>query len=82
MRIANATLFGIKLSLTYFVLSLVFCVALAVTTVIAVAGSMFSLYVYKENEESNGKLELIFKVAKDTYNFSLFLNLNLNFKIF
>ena len=82
MRIANATLFGIKLSLTYFVLFLVFCVALAVTTVIAVAGSMFSLYVYKENEESNGKLELIFKVAKDTYNFSLFLNLNLNFKIF
>ena len=82
MRIANATLFGIKLSLTYFVLFLVFCVALAVTTVIAVVGFMFSLYVYKENEESNGKLELIFKVAKDTYNFSLFLNLNLNFKIF
>ena len=56
------------------------CVALAVTTVIAVAGFMFSLYVYKENEESNGKLELIFKVAKDTCNFSLFVNLNLNFE--
>ena len=54
---------------------LVLCVTLAVTTVIAVAGFMFSLYVYKENEKSNGKLELLLKVAKDIYNFSVFLDL-------